>query len=77
MLLRPSLLQQHFEVKLSLAESPCSAAEETEAGEVQDLEGRQQFTPKPAGRAPRARLVTKLPEFAGEQLDQAENKSIQ
>lgn len=31
MLLEPSLLQHHFEVKLSLVGSPCSAVEEIEA----------------------------------------------
>lgn len=31
MLLEPSLLQHHLEVKLSLAESPSSVVEETEA----------------------------------------------
>ena len=75
--LRPSLLQHGFEVKLSLAESPCSAVEETKAwGGPGPAEGQRAAITKPASTASRALCAKELPHSASEEVHHAENRSI-
>lgn len=74
--LQPFLLQHHFEVKLSLAESLCSEVEETKAWEIQDLlKGWGQLIPRPVSMTSRTLCAQEQLYSASEEVRQAENKS--
>lgn len=77
MLSRPSLLQHRFEVKLSLAESLCSAVRKLRPGETRPwLKARQPFVAKPVSKASTVLSAKEQPCLACEESHQAETKLI-